>query len=174
MGSRGWGPKVPALGRGPKRPRDQLRLPLGRYFSANAASHAEGRGPREGWLEDAIKIEEERPEAPTGATFLARMQHIPELNTKGMWPAQISAVNNLEASIKDGKPRALIQMATGSGKTYTAVSSIYRLIKFGGARRVLFLVDRGNLGKQAHKEFQAYTTPDDGRKFTELYNATRL
>ncbi len=65
-------------------------------------------------------------------------------------------------------------MATGSGKTFTAVSSIYRLIKFGGARRVLFLVDRSNLGRQTLKEFQQYVTPDDGRKFTELYNVQRL
>ena len=65
-------------------------------------------------------------------------------------------------------------MATGSGKTFTAITSIYRLIKFGGARRVLFLVDRANLGRQALKEFQQYTTPDDGSKFTELYNVQRL
>ncbi|MBV9870490.1 MAG: DEAD/DEAH box helicase family protein, partial [Frankiaceae bacterium] len=70
--------------------------------------------------------------------------------------------------------RALIQMATGSGKTYTAVSGIYRLVKFGGARRVLFLVDRANLGDQALKEFQQFPTPDDGRKFTELYNVQHL
>ena len=65
-------------------------------------------------------------------------------------------------------------MATGSGKTFTAITSIYRLIKFGGAQRVLFLVDRANLGRQALKEFQQYTTPDDGRKFTELYNVQHL
>jgi type I restriction enzyme R subunit len=65
-------------------------------------------------------------------------------------------------------------MATGSGKTFTAVSSIYRLIQHADASRVLFLVDRDNLGKQAEKEFQQYTTPDDGRKFTELYNVQRL
>src|SRR5438132_6043635 len=65
-------------------------------------------------------------------------------------------------------------MATGSGKTYTAVSSIYRLIKFGGARRVLFLVDRSNLARQTLNEFQQYVTPDDGRKFTELYNVQHL
>ena len=65
-------------------------------------------------------------------------------------------------------------MATGSGKTFTAISSIYRLIKFGGARRVLFLVDRTNLGKQAKKEFEQYETPDDGRKFTELYVVQHL
>ena len=65
-------------------------------------------------------------------------------------------------------------MATGSGKTFTAVTPIYRLIKFAGARRVLFLVDRGNLGRQTLKEFQQYVTPDDGRKFTELYNVQHL
>jgi len=74
----------------------------------------------------------------------------------------------------DDRPRALIQMATGSGKTVAAITSIYRLIKFADARRVLFLVDRANLGRQALKEFQQYVTPDDGRKFTELYNVQHL
>jgi type I restriction enzyme R subunit len=83
-------------------------------------------------------------------------------------------VSNLERSLAQDRPRALIQMATGSGKTYTAVTAIYRLIKFGGARRVVFLVDRANLGRQALKEFQQYVTPDDGRKFTELYNVQHL
>ncbi len=72
------------------------------------------------------------------------------------------------------RPRALIQMATGSGKTFTAVSFIYRLIKFAGAKRVLFLVDRSNLGQQTLKKFQQYVTLDDGRKFTELYNVQHL
>src|SRR5205814_10184002 len=72
------------------------------------------------------------------------------------------------------RPRALIQMVMGSGKTFTAITAAYRLIKFGGATRVLFLVDRANLGRQALKEFQQYTTPDDGRKFTELYNVQLL
>ena len=72
------------------------------------------------------------------------------------------------------RPRALIQMATGSGKTYTAVSFVYRLIKRAKAERILFLVDRSNLGRQTLKEFQQYTTPDDGRKFTELYNVQHL
>ena len=65
-------------------------------------------------------------------------------------------------------------MATGSGKTFTAITSIYRMAKFAKAKRILFLVDRGNLGKQALKEFQQYDTPDDGRKFSELYNVQRL
>jgi type I restriction enzyme R subunit len=96
------------------------------------------------------------------------------LNTAGLWSAQVEAITNLEQSFAADKPRALIQMATGSGKTYTAVSFVYRLIKFAKAKRVLFLVDRNNLGRQAFKEFDQYRTPDDGRKFTELYNVQHL
>lgn len=83
-------------------------------------------------------------------------------------------MRNLEVSLRDNRPRALIQMATGAGKTVAAITSIYRLIKFGDASRVLFLVDRDNLGRQALKEFQQYVAPDDGRKLTELYNVQRL
>jgi len=108
------------------------------------------------------------------ATLRARLRSLPPLVTEGLWPAQIRAVQNLEASFAHDRPRALIQMATGSGKTFTAISSIYRLIKHANARRVLVLVDRANLGLQAHKEFQSYVTPDDGRKFTELYNVQLL
>src|SRR5437867_4255542 len=94
--------------------------------------------------------------------------------TTNLWSAQIEAIRNLEKSLAANKRRALIQMATGSGKTYTAVNFVYRLIKLAGARRVLFLVDRGNLGDQTLKEFQQFVTPDDGRKFTELYNVQHL
>ena len=98
----------------------------------------------------------------TAGTFLARMRSLPELVTQwsngaqpvNMWPPQIAAVTNLEKSLAANKPKALIQMATGSGKTFTAISFVYRLIKFGGARRVLFLVDRGNLARQTKKEFE--------------------
>ena len=107
-------------------------------------------------------------------TFRERLQLYPPLITDGLWKAQIEAINNLEASLAADKPRALIQMATGSGKTFTAVSFIYRLLKYGKARRVLFLVDRANLGRQTLKEFHAYSTPDDGRKFNELYNVQLL
>ncbi|HIH45300.1 MAG TPA: DEAD/DEAH box helicase family protein [Candidatus Methanoperedenaceae archaeon] len=93
---------------------------------------------------------------------------------EGLRECQFEAINNLECSFAEARPRALIQMATGSGKTYTAVSFIYRLVKFAGARRVLFLVDRSNLGRQTKKEFQQFITPDDGRKFTELYNVQHL
>ena len=75
-------------------------------------------------------------------TFLGRLQSLPPLKEDGLWPAQIIAIQNLEKSLKANKPRALIQMATGSGKTFTSISFIYRLIKFAGAKRVLFLVDQ--------------------------------
>ncbi|MEM2125714.1 MAG: type I restriction-modification enzyme R subunit C-terminal domain-containing protein [Candidatus Methanosuratincola sp.] len=107
-------------------------------------------------------------------TLRARLKNMPPLITKGLRDCQIEAITNLEKSLAEARPRALIQMASGSGKTYTAVSFIYRLIKFANARRVLFLVDRSNLGRQARSEFQNYTTPDDGRKFTELYNIQHL
>ena len=96
------------------------------------------------------------------------------LITTGLWSAQIEAINHLETSLAQNRPRSLIQMATGSGKTFTAVSFVYRLIKHAKAKRVLFLVDRNNLGRQAFKEFDQYLTPDDGRKFTELYNVQHL
>jgi type I restriction enzyme, R subunit len=96
------------------------------------------------------------------------------LITTGLWAAQITAISNLEKSLAQDRPRALIQMATGSGKTFTAINFIYRLIKFGGSRRVLFLVDRGNLGDQTLKEFQQYVSPYNNFKFTEEFIVQRL
>jgi len=107
-------------------------------------------------------------------TLRARLRELPALITTGLWPAQIEAITNLERSLAEDRPRALIQMATGSGKTFTAVNFTYRLVKHANARRVLFLVDRSNLGRQALREFQQYVTPDDGRKFSELYNVQHL
>jgi type I restriction enzyme R subunit len=103
-----------------------------------------------------------------------RLQMMPPLLTQGLWGPQVEAVRNLERSLAEDRPRALIQMATGSGKTFTAVSALYRLVKHGKIRRALFLVDRANLGRQALREFQQYVTPDDGRKFTELCNVRCL
>jgi type I restriction enzyme R subunit len=111
-------------------------------------------------------------------TFLARVRALPPLVTEWgdckLWPAQITAIRNLEASLAQNKPRALIQMATGSGKTFTAIGFIYRLIKFAGARRVLFLVDRGNLGRQTKKEFDQYVSPVNNYKFGEEYIVQHL
>jgi type I restriction enzyme R subunit len=109
-----------------------------------------------------------------GDTLRARLQKMPPLITNGLWDSQIEAIHNLEISFAEARQRSLIQMATGSGKTFTAVSFVYRLIKFAKTKRILFLVDRNNLGRQTKTEFQQYITPDDGRKFTELYNIQHL
>ena len=103
-----------------------------------------------------------------------RLHDIPLLPETGLRDCQINAINNLEKSFKDARPKALIQMATGSGKTYTAITFIYRLLKFAKAKRILFLVDTKNLGEQAEQEFMAFVPNDDNRKFTELYAVTRL
>ena len=108
------------------------------------------------------------------SSLRARIQNMPPLQQGFLYPNQVRAVLNLERSLKENRPRALIQMATGSGKTIMAITAIYRLTKYAGARRVLFLVDRSNLGEQAEKEFQGFRSPDDNRKFTELYNVQRL
>ena len=111
----------------------------------------------------------------TPSSLRSRLQALPAADElPGLWPNQQRAIVNLEESLAHDRPRALIQMATGSGKSRMAVASIYRLIKFGGARRVLFLVDRTNLGQQAEDEFASYRTYDDHRKLTELYTVQRL
>ena len=104
----------------------------------------------------------------------ARLRGLPDLDPTGLRACQISAIEKLEASFKDDHPRALIQMATGSGKTYASITSIYRLLKHADAKRILFLVDTKNLGEQAEQEFMAYVPNDDNRKLTELYNVQRL
>jgi type I restriction enzyme R subunit len=130
------------------------------------------------WLDEAgytetvrsMPMVSEPPAAYEAApTLRARLRHMPPLQEEGLWPPQITAIRNLEWSLGENRPRALIQMATGSGKTFTACTFTYRLIKFAKAQRVLFLVDRANLGRQTKKEFEQFVTPDDGRKFTELY-----
>src|SRR3990172_8955642 len=99
---------------------------------------------------------------------------MPPLIEEGLWSAQIKAIKNLEKSLSENRPRALIQMATGSGKTFTAVTFIYRLLKFAKAKRVLFLVDRKTLGNQTLKEFQQYDSPYSPFKFTEEFIVQHL
>ncbi|RLS68166.1 MAG: restriction endonuclease subunit R, partial [Planctomycetota bacterium] len=103
-----------------------------------------------------------------------RLQEMPELNTGNLWKVQIDSIRNLEKSLALNKPRALIQMATGSGKTFTAVNFCYRLVKYADAKRILFLVDRNNLGKQTLNEFQQFVSPVNGYKFTEEYSVQHL
>lgn len=111
----------------------------------------------------------------TTPTFRARLGELSSHEIKGdLRDAQVGAITGLERSLAQDLPRALIQMATGAGKTYTVVNETYRLLKHAGAKRILFLVDRNNLGKQAEAEFARFITPDDGTPFTELYNVQRL
>ncbi|MFE0593975.1 DEAD/DEAH box helicase family protein [Micromonospora echinospora] len=119
------------------------------------------------WMREA----ESEPAAPT---LRARLRQLPELDRLGLRPAQIEAVQGLEKSLAEDRPRALVQMATGAGKTFTAVTASYRLLKYARTGRILFLVDRNNLGKQTLREYAGYQTPDDGRKFTDLFNVDRL
>ncbi len=115
-----------------------------------------------------------REEQQSEKTLRGRLCSFPPLTVDGLRDCQIQAVTQLEKSFCDNRPRALLQMATGSGKTFTAITAIYRLLRYAGARRVLFLVDTKNLGEQAEQEFMAYTPNDTNRKFTELYTVQRL
>ena len=110
-----------------------------------------------------------------------RLHDIPLLNPQslpakdlGLRDCQENAINNLEVSLKEDRPRALIQMATGAGKTYTAITAMYRILKHAEGKRILFLVDTKNLGEQAEQEMLNFTPSDDSRKFTELYTVQRL
>lgn len=116
----------------------------------------------------------EADDDPAAPTLRARLRRMPALETDGLRPAQIDAITGLERSLAEDRPKALIQMATGAGKTFTAVTASYRLLRHARARRILFLVDRNNLGKQTLREYDNYQTPDDRRKFTELYPVDRL
>lgn len=109
-----------------------------------------------------------------GTSFRERLSKPAPLVTQGLRDCQIEAINNLDVSLARGDPKALIQMIMGAGKTFTACTASYRFIKHAGAKRILFLVDRNNLGRQTLCEFQDYAPPDDGRKFTQLYNVQHL
>lgn len=104
----------------------------------------------------------------------ASLRDMPPLDAERLWRVQVEAITNLELSLAANRPRALNQMATGSGKTYTAVNSTYRVVKYGGAKRVLFLVDRSNLGRQTHNEFQQFVSMVSGYKFTDEFNVQLL
>jgi type I restriction enzyme R subunit len=136
------------------------------------------------WLDTACRSVESATHQPGAVAepgvlwspdcYRNRLRRLPLLHTEGLWSAQFKAINNLEKSLAADRPRSLVQMATGSGKTFTAVSFIYRQLKFAGARRVLFLVDRANLGRQTLKEFQQYQSPYTPYKFTEEYIVSHL
>ena len=135
-----------------------------------------------GWLGASIPSWDlgQQQAAGTQAAYIApyslrrRLTTMPPLDDSNLWSVQAQAIRNLEQSLAEARPRSLVQMATGSGKTFMACNKVYRLIRYADARRVLFLVDRSNLGRQTLREFQGFTVPGDGRKFTELYNVQLL
>jgi type I restriction enzyme R subunit len=115
------------------------------------------------WVDDA-----------DGGSLRARLERLEPVGPEGLRRIQIEAINRVETSMVHNHPRALAQLATGSGKTFMAANLAYRLVLTAGAERVLFLVDRANLGRQTLREFQQFATPGDGRKFTDLYNVQLL
>jgi len=128
--------------------------------------------PQPGTLARIVRDAEADPQHPT---WRAKVRQLPSLDIAPLRPAQITAINGIERALAEQRfDRSLVQMATGAGKTFAAVTECYRLLKHGGFTRVLFLVDRNNLADQTLAEFQNYRTPDDGRRFTELYNADKL
>lgn len=128
--------------------------------------------PQPSTLAQILRDAEEDPAHPT---WRGKVRHMPELDEAPLRPAQITAIRGVERSLAgQHHDRSLVQMATGAGKTYTAVTSAYRLLTYGGFRRVLFLVDRNNLAEQTIAEFQNYRVPGDGRRFTELYGVDKL
>ncbi len=107
-------------------------------------------------------------------TIRNNMKHFPALDDTGFRQCQINAIHNLDISFANNHPKALVQMATGAGKTFTAITAAYRLLKYGKINRILFLVDTKSLGEQAEREFMAYTPNDDPRSFSQLYGVRRL
>lgn len=107
-------------------------------------------------------------------TIRNNMKQFPPLDETGFRKCQIKAINNLDTSFADNRPKALVQMATGAGKTFTAITAAYRLLKYGRMNRILFLVDTKSLGEQAEREFLAYIPNDDPRNFSQLYGVRRL
>ena len=96
--------------------------------------------------------------------FLAALPN----NNQRLRPYQVGASVAVEQAIAERKRQMLVAMATGTGKTFTLVNQVYRLMKSKTARRILFLVDRKALAAQAVQAFSAWE-PEPGMKFNKLY-----
>lgn len=107
-------------------------------------------------------------------TIRNNMKMFPDFDTSGFRDCQIKAIQNLDTSFSENRPKALVQMATGAGKTFTAITAAYRLLKYAKLNRILFLVDTKSLGEQAEREFLAYMPNDDNRSFSQIYGIRRL
>ena len=107
-------------------------------------------------------------------TIRNNMKKFPDFDIEGFRDCQIKAIENLDKSFSENRPKALVQMATGAGKTFTAITAAYRLLKYAKVNRILFLVDTKSLGEQAEREFLAYMPNDDNRSFSQIYGVRRL
>jgi len=107
-------------------------------------------------------------------TLRDRLRALPPLDKRGLRECQIDAIGGLAASLAHDRPRSLIQMTMGAGKTFTACTFSHRLITYAQARRILFLVDRNNLGDQTLKEFQNFQPPGSAHRFTDTYIVQHL
>ena len=99
---------------------------------------------------------------------------LPTLKKKGLRDCQYEAITELERSFRSGQNRAYMVLATGAGKTYTACMASYRFLSYTPMRRVLFLVDRNNLGKQAEDEFGKFKLTETGDAFNTIFTVNRL
>ena len=99
---------------------------------------------------------------------------LPTLSSKGLRACQYEAITQLEQSFRIGENRALMVLATGAGKTYTACLAAYRMLAFTPMKRILFLVDRNNLGKQAETEFGTFRLTENGDPFNTIFTVNRL
>lgn len=99
---------------------------------------------------------------------------LPTLRKKGLRDCQYEAITALEKSFRSGQKRALMVLATGAGKTYTACLAAYRMLSYTPMRRILFLVDRNNLGKQAEGEFGTFRLTENGEAFNTIFTVNRL
>ena len=105
---------------------------------------------------------------------LGELDGLPFLSPKGLRNCQYQAITNLEKSFKAGKRRALISLATGAGKTFTACMMIYRLLSYTPAKKVLFLVDRNNLGTNAMLELQQFKITAGNKALSEIFGIEKL
>lgn len=103
-----------------------------------------------------------------------RYAGLPMIQKRGLRDCQYEGIYNLEQSLKAGKERALMVLATGAGKTYLAITMAYRLLNYAQYHRVLFLVDRNNLGRQAEREFGSYRLTESGDPFNTIFGVNRL
>lgn len=130
-------------------------------------------------LSEMLGVTEKYSGLPTLADSTL-MKYLRENDIKDHWflntlyPHQVKAIHNIDYAFLSGKKRALLYLATGAGKTFTACNLCYRYLKFTNVKRVLFLADRNNLCKQAHDEFSAFTIPRTGDTFVNKYTVDRL